>query len=296
VHFREVTHADRDRILALRARCFPDTDPEKHDPRFWDWQFARSRFFVAEEDGAFLSHLGVLEIPHMLDGEIVPGVVLIDAMTSPAARGRGTYSGVVREMMAHRTHVIGTAYQIRKAVLGIMLKAGWPEATRVPVLLRPAPLLARASRFPALSRGDVPWMSNVAMSLLRDGCLARTPEFLAWRFFENPHWKYEIRGVANSAYIVTRRTTLRGFHTLAVVDLAWRDRAVARDLLRDALGTARLERCSLAAALISRRHPAFGMFLRRGFFPGPHWFRLLVHPPELGKRDWRVMWADTDHL
>jgi hypothetical protein len=202
----------------------------------------------------------------------------------------------VREMMAHATHVIATAYQIRKAVLGIMLGANWTAATRVPVLLRPAPLLARPSRFPMLSREDVPWMSDVALSLLRDGCLARTPEFLAWRFFENPRWKYEVRGVANTAYIVTRRMTLRGFHTLAIVDLAWRDPAVARHLLRDALGTARLERCSLAAALISRRHPAFGMFLRRGFFPGPHWFRLLVHPPELGRRNWQVMWADTDHL
>src|SRR4028119_193640 len=96
VHYREATKEDRDRILALRAACFGDVDPEKRDPAFWDWQFLRARMYVAEE-GELLSHLGAVELPHMLDGEVVPGVVLIDAMTAPAARGRGTYSGVVRE-------------------------------------------------------------------------------------------------------------------------------------------------------------------------------------------------------
>jgi hypothetical protein len=66
--------------------------------------------------------------------------------------------------------------------------------------------------------------------------------------------------------------------------------------LRDAIGTARAQRCTLTAALISLRHPAFGMFVRRAFLPGPHWFKLLVHPPEHVSRRWRVMWADTDHL
>ncbi|MFL6248558.1 MAG: hypothetical protein ACJ74H_21220, partial [Thermoanaerobaculia bacterium] len=70
----------------------------------------------------------------------------------------------------------------------------------------------------------------------------------------------------------------------------------AEALLRDAVEEAKARGCKLVAALVSRHHPAFGIFLRKGFLPGPHWFRLLVFPPERAKRRWRVMWADTDHL
>ena len=129
-----------------------------------------------------------------------------------------------------------------------------------------------------------------------DGCIARTPEFLSWRFFDNPRWQYQATGIRGQAYCVTRRTELKGLDTLAVADLAWRDRKTARALLRNAIARARAERCTLVAALVSRRHPSFGLFLRAGFLPGPHWFRLLVHPKEHAKRAWRVMWADTDHL
>jgi GNAT superfamily N-acetyltransferase len=159
--------------------------------------------------------------------------------------------------------------------------------------MRPAFTLRRVRNEHLLDATAVRWMSELA---LRDGCLARTPEFLRWRFFENPHWSYRVTGVGDAAYCVTRRTTLKGFDTLAVVDLAWRDARDARQLLRNAIAHARAERCTLVAAFVSRAHPAFGMFLRHGFVPGPHWFRLLVHPPEQARRRWRVMWADTDHL
>jgi GNAT superfamily N-acetyltransferase len=293
VHFREADAADRERILALRARCFGDVDPEKLDPRFWEWEFARSRMFAAEADGELASHLALLNLPHMLDGVQVPGALAVDAMTSPDARGQGAFTGVVREAMAKSRHTVATAYQIRSAVLGAMLRGGFAVAERVPVLLRPAFTFRREAGFPVLHEQDVTWMSELGP---RDGCIARTPEFLSWRFFGNPHWSYRVTGVPEAAYLVTRRTTLRGMDTLAIVDLAWRDQQAARKLLHDAIAHARAERCTLLAALVSRRHPAFGMLLRAGFLPGPHWFRLLVHPREQASRAWRVMWADTDHL
>jgi hypothetical protein len=249
--------------------------------------------FVGEQDGALATHLALLDLPHRIDGRIVPGALAVDAMTSPEARGQGAFGGVVRQAMSGAGATVATAYQIRKAVLGAMLRGGWAAAERVPVLVRPALTFIRPTTVPILGRSDTGWMSGLAT---HDGCLARTPEFLAWRFFDNPHWPYRVTGLRDAAYLVTRRTRLKGLDTLAIVDLAFRDRRAARTLLREAIAHARAERCTLLAALVSRRHPAFGTFLRAGFLPGPHWFRLLVHPREYASRPWRVMWADTDHV
>lgn len=275
MHFREATVADRDRILGLRARCFGDEDPEKLDPRFWEWEFATdAKIFVGEDEGEIVTHLA-----------IVRGLA-VDAMTAPEARGKGAFSGVARYAIAHSGHALATAYQIRGAVLGSMLRAGWTVAEKVPVLLRPV-FGSGTPREPSLQRDDATWMSELS---------GRTRAFIEWRFFDNPLWRYDVIGIEREAYLVARRTKLKGIDTYAIVDLAWREQSAAKRLLRDAIERAKAERCTLAATFVSRHHPAFWLFLSRGFIPGPHWFRLLVHPPDAASRRWEVMWADTDHL
>jgi GNAT superfamily N-acetyltransferase len=320
VRFRDAAAGDRDRILALRRRCFGDVDPDKCDPAFWTWEFetrfpagssdlsdrlatdqpmTHSQLTVGETDaGQIVTHLALIGVPHALDGNIVAGALAVDAMTAPEARGQGAFTAVVRHAMANSEHVVATAYQIRGAVLGAMLRGGWTIAQRVPVLMRPLlPLRRRAAAGRLtprmLDRADVDWMSGLAV---RDGCIARTSAFLSWRYFDNPRWSYRVTGTRGDAYLVTRRTTLKGFDTLAIVDLAFCDRGSARVLLRDAIEHARAEGCTLLAAFVSPAHPAFWLLVRSGFLPGPHWFRLLVHPPEMASRTWRVMWGDTDHL
>lgn len=288
MHFREATAADREAILQLRRRCFGDVDREKGDPRFWQWEFARARMFVGEANDGIATHVALLEWPQHIDGKAVRGALAVDAMTSPDARGQGAFTQVMELALRNSDHIVATAYQIRGAVLGAMLRSGWAVAERIPLLLRPAALWKEqpSPNVRTLTRNDLEWM----------GTIARSPEFLAWRFFDNPCWTYRLTGIDNAAYLVARRTRLKGLDTYAIVDLGWRDVRAAKALLRDAVRQAREEGCLLTAALVSRRHPAFGLFLRRGFVPGPHWFRLLVHPPALAKQRWRVMWADTDHL
>lgn len=279
MHFRDVTFADRDRVIALRELCFPGTDPEKSDPRFWEWQFSRSRAFVGEEDGQFLTHLAMLEWQD--------SVLFIDAMTSPAARGRGAFTGVMRHALANRGDAVAIAFQIRDAVFGSLMRTGWGMAARVPVLVRPVPLLKRKrAGCRTLTREDTRWMSNIA----------RNEKDLTWRFFDSPIWEYRVTGIENEAYLAARKSTLKGFDTYAIVDLAFRDKRTAKALLRDALQEAKAQRCTLVAALVSRNHPAFWLFVRSGFLPAPYHFRFLTHPPEHATRRWPLMWADTDHL
>lgn len=295
--FRETTSADRDAILTLRARCFGDVDREKLDPAFWDWEFGRGRCFV---DDAATTHIAIVPTPYRIDGEIVRGGLAVDAMTAPEARGRGLFTRVVTHAMEATSDdfVLSTAYQIRSSVLGAMIRSGWTLATKVPVLIRPVLLTpSRAAGVRELTRGDCGLMSSIAAAMPRDGAsVARTAEWLAWRFFDNPEWRYRVTAFGDDAYLVARRTTLKGQDTFAIADLAWRDARAARMLVRDAIAEGKARGCRLIAALVSRSHPAFRMLLARGFLPGPHWFRLLVHPAPYASKRWRVMWADTDHL
>ena len=293
--FREASAADREAILALRGRCFGEIDPEKRDPRFWDWEFSGGRCFVGEDAGRVLTHIALVPVTYAIDGSLVRGATAVDAMTSPDARGHGWFSRVVRFAMesTRDDFAISTAYQIRGAVLGAMLRSGWVVAEKVPVLVRPVflPALHR-TEVRVLMRDDVQTMAGLTPA--GGASIARTPEFLAWRFFDNPRWKYRVTAV-DDGYLVARRTTLKGFDTYAIVDLAFRTKRTARALIAGAIHEAKRLGCTLVASLVSRAHPAFVPLLLRGFVPGPHRFRLLVHPKHVSAR-WRVMWADTDHL
>jgi hypothetical protein len=290
VQFREATPRDRAEILALRARVFGDVDPEKLDPRFLEWEFSNARVFVGEQDGAILTHVAMVPWG--------PVVLAVDAMTAPEARGSGAYSkvfGVATD--AVRDHVLH-AYQIRKAVLGPVLRNGWTVAESIPVLVRPASLRALAGWKPAerpagsrrsLRREDAEEMA----------ALGRTREFIEWRFFDNPLWMYSVSGARDSegrlvGWLVARRTMLKGLDTFAIVDVAFSDKRAAAELIRDAVGEAKRIGCKLAAAFVSRAHPARPLLLRRFFVPGPHRFRLLTYAAP--QTAWRVTWADTDHL
>src|SRR5260370_29102420 len=144
MHIREATAADRDAILGLRARCFGDLDPEKRDPRFWNWELGHARCFVGEENGQLTTHLALVPMPYSAGDGVIDGALAVDAMTAPEARGRGAFSRVVAEAMQAMQGELGiaTAYQIRSAVLGAMLRGGWSVAAGVPVLVRPASLRA----------------------------------------------------------------------------------------------------------------------------------------------------------
>src|SRR5216684_2753975 len=109
---REATVADREAILALRARCFGDTDREKLDPAFWDWEFGRGRSFV---DAAQTTHIAIIPTPYRVDGSVIAGGLAVDAMTAPEARGRGLFTQAVTHAMAATSNdfALSTAYQIR---------------------------------------------------------------------------------------------------------------------------------------------------------------------------------------
>ena len=295
IELREATPADREAILALRGRCFPGDDPEKRDPRFWEWEFRGGRMFIAEDGGRAVAHLGFLPQTYMLEGQRVPSLLAVDAMTDPEYRGQRLFARVAtfaRERIAPHVAFSG-AWQIRKAVAGGMRAGGWAEAGAARVLIRP---FVYAFGGDGAATRDVEQMSAIAGDFFgagrgdTHGHVDRSPEWLRWRYFDNPLWRYDVIAT-DDAWLVTRRTKLKGIDTLAIVDVAWRRERDASALLARALRTAKT---TLAATLVTRAHPAYWWFVRHGFLPGPHRFRFLVTHGV--RSNWALAWGDTDHL
>ncbi|PYQ29589.1 MAG: hypothetical protein DMF56_11540 [Acidobacteria bacterium] len=290
IDVREGTRADRDAILALRGRCFAGEDPEKQDPRFWEWEFGQGgRFFVAVDGDRVVAHLGFVPQLKML---------AVDAMTDPDSRRQHLFSRVVecaRDTLRNDVD-FSCAFQIREAVLPAMVRGGWRPAARAFVLVRP--LVVAPSRGLAVTQrlGGTEQPSDRATE-------QPIPSHLHWRFLENPLWKYDIHA-NDDAYVVTRRTMLRGHDSVAIADLGWpkgKERA-GRALLREVFAKGRAEGAQVAAVLITLAHPALPVLVRAGFLPSPHRFRFLVNyfgtdfgTPRKQKR-WPLTWADTDHL
>ncbi len=261
--FREST-GDRAGIAELRARCFPEDAIEKH------WPIART--FVAEDDGRVVAHLAFRDQTY---GEHRAALAM-DAMTDPDYRRQGLFSrlaGFARDAIRN-DYAFSTAWQIRPAVLPAMVANGWKPVLRAPVFVRPvwsaaAPAAAFKSRGGSRGVGE------------RQQVLPHSR-----RRFAAPYYNV-------TENLVTRETVLKGYKTLALVDLT----PNAKHEIQTAMKSTT---CRLAAALLSWRHPALPLLLRMGFLPSPHRFRFLVNvfdPRFDPKREkWALSWADTDHL
>jgi hypothetical protein len=295
IELREGSASDREEILSLRSRCFPGDDLEKQDPRFWDWEFGRGRTFLAVEGNRAVAHLGFVPQTYLIDGEEVPAMLAVDAMTDPDYRRQHLFTrvaGFARDALRESVR-LSTAWQIRDAVLPAMAANGWKPLLRASVLVKPVSLRSTDGPFAAVSGAfpELPPLRGVNQGL-RD---------LDWRFKANPLWPYAIDANAD-AYVVSRRTSLRGYDTLAIADIGWRPGQLrdARILLRDAIARGRAAGVQLAAVLMTLGHPSLPAFVRSGFLPSPHRFRFLVNVFDervrLNRAKWALTWADTDHL
>lgn len=262
IELREAAPADAAAIRALRGRCFPEDDIEK--------SFPIARAFVAQIEGRIVAHLAFEARTYRIDGVSYDAALAMDAMTDPDHRRQGLFSrvaGFASDAICG-DFAFSTAWQIRPAVLRAMVTNGWKPVLRAPVFVRP---LVSGSH------------SEVEVAV--------APPHSAR--FAAPYYTTLRRG---DAWVVTRETTLKGRHTLAIADIG----GPAGPLLKQSFARARAHGIRLAAALMSLRHPALPLLLRMGFLPSPHRFRFLVNvfDPRVDPRRvrWALTWADTDHL
>src|SRR5436190_1461105 len=88
IEMREAFAADRDAILALRRRAFPDVDREKQEAAFWEWEFRGGRMFVATEGSRVVGHFGF--VPRCFT--IGDALLAVDAMVDPGFRRSGVFT------------------------------------------------------------------------------------------------------------------------------------------------------------------------------------------------------------
>ena len=298
IRFREGVPEDRDAILALRSIVFADVDPEKRQQDFWTWEFlngyaGKGRIYVAEAGGRVISHLGF--VPQRY--ESMRGAIAVDAMTHPEFQRRKVFSRLARFAAdsARAEFDVLTVFQFRKVVRPGFLAAGWRPSIGIPVLLKIFWGSAKArGACRALTPVDFAQVQQVA-----GATQPRSEEFLEWRFLRNAHWRYQLDGFFEGrtlcAFLVTRRTVLRGRRTLAIADAGVVPGAegALKELVQHVCGRDGA-RPGLAAAMISRDHPAYGALRKSAFFPGPHRFSLMLLGAE--RQSWAVTWGDTDNL
>ena len=194
MNFREATSVDRDAILDLRRAAFPKDDREKQQRDFWEWEFVRgyagpARIFVAEAEGKIVGHLAA--IPQRY-GEL-RGALAVDAMTHPDFQRQKVFSRVASftaERLRDEFEIV-TAFQIRDEVRGGMAAGGWVGAGELPVFLRPIIPIARRASDSIRPLRDEEIDSFLVSEKIRQ---KRTPDFLRWRYRENPHWRYGLDG------------------------------------------------------------------------------------------------------
>jgi GNAT superfamily N-acetyltransferase len=331
--FREATARDRDAILALRAIAFPDDDREKQLPDFWRWEFAdgyagAGRVFVAESGDRLAGHFAFVPQRYEVHGLTVRSALAVDVMTHPDFRRQGVFSRLAKfaAEQLRRDFQLVIAFQIRDAVMAGMEAGGWRRVQQLPVLLRPISVRRIAQDFglPLGSHRRSEVRTRVAPKEIRPLADAdfekvdellhatkihqrRTADFLRWRYRRNPHWRYAIDGLFEGdtlhAFIVHRDTVLRGLRSLAIADAGFRARKERdlRRLFRHVSAMSPDRGIGVAAALLSRDHPAYRALRRAGFIRGPHKFNLLLQVFDDALRStiadgWSLSWGDTDHL
>jgi GNAT superfamily N-acetyltransferase len=269
--FREATAADAPAILELRRRCFPEDDLDKPRP---------VRMFIAEEEGRPVAHLGFIPQTYVIDGNEHAGALAVDAMTDPAYRNQGLFRRVAafaRDAIRDQ-YAFSTAWQIRPAVLGSMIAAGWEPILRAPVFIKLL-FLPGSSEFLGVPRSSSEWSGQ--------GTPRNSEELRGTAHAKRDPHRFDAPYYAANETCVFRETTLKGQPTLAIVDLT------AKPILPPT-------KARLAAALVTWRHPLVPSLLRSGFLPSPYRFRFLVNAfdPRIraNRARWALTWADTDHL
>jgi hypothetical protein len=320
--------------------------PEFWDWEFNQGPEGPARLFVAEDGDAIVGHYAIIPQDFVLGGEPAKGSIVVDVMTHPDYRFQGMFKKIGRFSLAAASDGIAfaTGYPIRKEVMPGHLSIGWVDHLKLPVMVRPLAWRGIARRFgvpfgAALDWLALPWRS--ARRLLRPqvageerivvlagsdaGELAavaaeglvgisshriRSAGFFEWRYFGSPIWKYRIVGLRKGAelvaYVITRRVSLLGTDSLAIVDLGCRPGAVrGLDVLLDSeIERGRSSGLAVAGAMISTGNVYHRALRRAGFYPGPHRFSLIVYALQAACRQrltdkangWFLTWGDTDDV
>ena len=142
---RDGDEKDLEKILSLRKIVFGESERDKVDPRFWNWEFmegpdGKALIYVTEDGDKIIGHFADIPRRFSVRGKVVPGTLSLDLMVHPHYRRRGIFSALGRyaaERVRSERGVFMTAYPIRRETIDGLKKIGWTEVVELPVIVYP---------------------------------------------------------------------------------------------------------------------------------------------------------------
>lgn len=210
-----------------------------------------------------------------------------------------------------------TAYSIREESLNSLIKAGWKEVVKLPVLVfpirfhgianrylhfQPASLLvgAMARLFYFLSYGwrkkrkgkgieigrvyevdelfDRFWEKAISLYPIMGN---RSRSYLTWRYLRHPTRNYVIYRALQKGemkgYVVLRKVELLQFNSVVIVDLLALDDEALDGLVEKGINHSRQEGVDLLGFMVPQPHPYYRSLKKGGFLPSLKTFSFLVY-------------------
>ena len=322
---RDGNEKDMEGILSLRDLVFGEVERDKLDPRFWRWQIGENPdgtawIHLAEDGNKIVGHLADLPKRFLVQGKLVLGTLTHDMMVHPDYRRKGI-SAATAEYAIHRVErekgIFMTAYSIREESLNSLLKVGWKEVMRLPILVFPIRfhgIVNRYLRFESLSLliGGVMRCFYFFLFGLRkkrkiEGAVVervyewdemydlfwerakfihpimgnRNRSFLIWRYLRHPTRDYVIYRALQKGemkgYIVLRKVDLLKFNSAVIVDLLALDDDTLSELVERGIEHSRQVGADLLGFMVPKRHPYDRSLRREGFLPSFKAFHFLVY-------------------
>ena len=204
---RKSTLEDIPAIVALLKKSLGEQSSPK-TIEYWNWKhvnnpFGASPVLVAEENGQLIGVRAMLQWQWQIGESNFSTLRAVDTATDPLHQGKGIFSLLTKQIIhdaleSGKKFIFNTPNEKSKPGY---IKMGWMEAGKLPVGL--------ALYFPTLFSNDIYGLSeskvhdmqqlkdlcsnwNEAMSLSGNIFTPKSPEYLHWRYAENPIINYQV--------------------------------------------------------------------------------------------------------
>jgi GNAT superfamily N-acetyltransferase len=142
---RDGNEKDMEDILSLRKDAFGETEKDKLDPRFWQWEFlegpdGKAFIYIVEDRNKMVGHFADIRRRFSVQGEVVLGTLSLDLMVHPDYWRRGIFEAMGNygaQRVKQENGLILTAFPIRPETISGLKKIGWKEVVKLPVLVCP---------------------------------------------------------------------------------------------------------------------------------------------------------------
>ncbi len=205
LEWREHQPADEDAIRNM----FKDIFSREMSPDYWKWRFERGPFGpatirLAWHEGDLVGHYAVFPVTVLVDNLEVPAGMSMTTMVDPRYVSVGTFQMLGEEAYADclaRGITVIYGFPNRNAFPGRIKRLGWRDMGRIYQRSIAVEKLAAECHLELMDTGG--FGSEVEMLLERVAPtariqLARTREYLEWRFSEEPNNEYPILGLRKS--------------------------------------------------------------------------------------------------